>query len=187
MQAQDEPVAAATRLGSGSFATVFVLRGGRLAHKVVTHHDRSKELRSEYDALEVIYQKCNSDSFFCVPRAIAFYDPATKVLISNLPSPGNIGRIRSIRPVLTPVDFAPFTSHNAVYSMDRVEAIPTRIADRIKTMFYPPAFSTMASPSLCRLYFGKDEAASRFLNSANFPIYHSRYESLRKELPSLDT
>ncbi|KAK7027316.1 Class II abasic (AP) endonuclease [Paramarasmius palmivorus] len=62
----DEP-AHPVKLGVGSFAAVFIIRGGPVAYKEVLDFSDAEVLRREYSFLDAIYRECNVDSFFAVP------------------------------------------------------------------------------------------------------------------------
>ena len=63
-------------IGRGSFATVSILSGRSVAFKRVIVRERSVELKpSSIEALRTLYDFCGADSFFGIPRPLAFYDP----------------------------------------------------------------------------------------------------------------
>lgn len=64
------------RLGSGSFASVYMIRGGNIAFKEV-HRPNEDEavLQKEYETLGGLYVICNTDTFFMLPRPYAFCQP----------------------------------------------------------------------------------------------------------------
>lgn len=167
-----------TSIGSGSFATVYSLRGIPFVFKVTHLPDRSDELRAEFHALQTLYTLCTSNSMFAIPRAIAFYDPASKELIKFSPSPA-IGRVRGPRPI---VDSGLFINENfdaPAHIMDRAHVLPTQIRSFIRDSFYNTlARSQNVEPlRTCRLYFGKVLCPSQF-DSINFPIDAARYTFL---------
>lgn len=176
-----------TRIGAGSFATVFVIRGGPEAFKEVARAtaEDTATLRQEFDFLEDIYRKCNGDSFFAIPRGLAFNDPfavSDGFLAHDAPSPASVARRRGVRPVVTAGVMAAFS--RPAYAMDRVYALPYDAGKVIARLFFPPTIKD--SPALCRLYFGKDFSnakASRFINTQNFPLDASRYMQLRAAFP----
>ena len=73
-----DEVGSPVRLGAGSFATVYVISGGLVAFKEISHIDNTEKLRQEYEILDNIYLRCNTDSFFAIPRALAFFNPLTE-------------------------------------------------------------------------------------------------------------
>ena len=58
-----DEVATPFKIGSGSFAAVFVVRGGPLAFKIVHAPEHHETLRKEYEALIHLYRTCNKTSF----------------------------------------------------------------------------------------------------------------------------
>ena len=62
-------------IGRGSFASVSILSGRPVAFKHVIVRERSGELKTEFEVLRALYDICDTDSFFGVPRPLAFYDP----------------------------------------------------------------------------------------------------------------
>jgi len=152
------------RIRVGNFAIVYVISGGLIAFKEVSHTDNSEELRWECNALCNIYLQCNTDSFFTIPRAFAF------TLCYNWPH-------RTARPLVTPDLGACF--QQTTYAMDRVHALPTNVRRHLAERYFPPNVSR--GPTLCRLYFGKDytgAAPSRFFNTNNFPLDETRFTQL---------
>src|SRR5438445_10534403 len=95
-------VGAPVRLGAGSFATVYVISGGVIALKEVSHIDNAEKIRQEYDILDKIYRQCNTDSFFAIPRALGFFNPLTGDFSTTAPSPPSTPRVRATRPLVTP-------------------------------------------------------------------------------------
>jgi hypothetical protein len=79
----DEP-AAPVRIGSGSFGSTYVVRGGPLAFKIAHFRKQHETLKQEYEALRYLFVVCNADSFFGVPKPLAFHDSEHKVLLANL-------------------------------------------------------------------------------------------------------
>jgi hypothetical protein len=182
-------------IGRGSFATVSILSGRPVAFKHVIFTSRTPELKTEFETLRVLYDFCNTDSFFAIPRPLAYYDPelSSTSFVSPEGSPVSKGRSRARRPLVNEDDFKALKLDSAAYAMDQVLPLPLSTALKIRTLFYPPGASDAAIPSLCRLYFGKalDARPSRFFNSANFPLDVSRYRQLLdaakgNDYPSLD-
>src|ERR1700722_9096123 len=62
-------------IGRGSFASVSILSGRPVAFKHVIVRERSIELKTEFEVLCSLYDLCDTDSFFGIPRPLAFYDP----------------------------------------------------------------------------------------------------------------
>ncbi|KAF8223692.1 hypothetical protein L208DRAFT_1445244 [Tricholoma matsutake] len=181
-------------IGRGSFATVSILSGRPVAFKHVIFTSRTPELKTEFETLRALYDFCNTDSFFAIPRPLAYYDPElSSSFVSPEGSPVSKGRSRARRPLVTEVDFKALKLDSAAYAMDQVLPLPLSTALKIRMLFYPPGAGDAAIPSLCRLYFGKalDARPSRFFNSANFPLDVSRYRQLLDtakgdDYPSLD-
>jgi hypothetical protein len=165
------------RLGAGSFATVYVISGGLIAFKEVSHIDNAEEIRQEYDTLDNIYLQCNTDSFFVVPRAFAFFNPLTEDFATTAPSLPSANRFRTGRPLVTPDVMAYF--QQPTYAMDRVHALPINVRRHLAGRYFPSQASD--GPALCRLYFGRDYTGatpSRFVNTVNFPLDEARYSQM---------
>lgn len=176
-------------IGRGSFATVSILSGRPVAFKHDVFLDRTPELNAEFKALRYIYDSCNTDSFFAIPRPLAYYDPAVATsFVSPDRSPITSGRPRAHRPLVTEDDFKALKLDTAAYAMDQVLPLPLSTAFLIRKLFYPPGQDNAPVPSLCRLYFGKvidvtssGGRPSRFFNSANFPLDVSRYRRMQED------
>jgi hypothetical protein len=197
MSSQDiNPEWKLVRIGRGSFATVWILSGRPVAFKQVIFTERTPELKTEFETLRALYDLCDTDSFFVIPRPLAYYDPElSSSFVSPEGAPVSKGRSRARRrPWVTEDDFKALNLDGAAYAMDQVLPLPLSTALEIRTLFYPPGAGDAVVPSLCRLYFGKALDArrpSRFFNSANFPLDVSRYRQLLDsargdDLPSLD-
>ncbi|KAF8903877.1 hypothetical protein CPB84DRAFT_1773605 [Gymnopilus junonius] len=169
------------RIGSGSFATVFASPGRPLVFKVAHVVENTPQVEKEFNSLHSVYNLCNSDSIFAIPRALAFYDPQTENLLFFPPSPGR-GRLRDARRPFNFEFFAGLPSR-ACYVMDRASPLPLRIAQVVLAKFYSDRAraSDAPVPLMCRLYFGKELRPSAFVNSNNFPIDVTRYDALRLE------
>jgi hypothetical protein len=175
-------------IGRGSFATASILSGRPVAFKHVIFSDRTPELKAEFEALRCIYDSCDTDSFFAIPRPLAYYDPAVSTsFVSPDSSPISKGWSRARRPLVSEDDFKALKLDSAAYAMDQVLPLPLSTALLIRRLFYPPGQDIATVPSLCRLYFGKviDTTSpggrpSRFFNSANFPLDVSRYRHMRE-------
>ena len=174
-------------IGRGSFATISILSGRPVAFKHVTVRERSVELKTEFEVLRSLYGFCDTDSFFGVPRPLAFYDPhrPTSFLSASGSPPSESRRRRPLRPLVSEGDFKLLELDTAAYAMDQVLPIPLSTAKTIRTLFYPPNMPKALNPTLCRLYFGKvikelgpGGRPNRFFNSANFPLDASRYRKL---------
>ncbi|KAK0215729.1 hypothetical protein IW262DRAFT_1277817 [Armillaria fumosa] len=63
------------QIGRGSFADVYVLVASRVAFKQVQYESNAPQLSTEFEALEHVYATCSSDSFFRLPRPLAYSDP----------------------------------------------------------------------------------------------------------------
>ena len=173
-------------IGRGSFASVSILSGRPVAFKHVIVRERSGELKTEFEVLRSLYDFCDSDSFFGVPRPLAFYDPhkSTSFLSAGC-SPPSESRRRPPRSLVSEDDFKLLELDTAAYAMDQVLPLPLSTAKTIRTLFYPQNMSKALDTTLCRLYFGKvikelgpDGCPNRFFNSANFPLDVSRYRKL---------
>lgn len=167
------------RLGSGSFASVYMIRGGTVAFKEVHQsHGEETALLQEYTTLERLYSTCDSDSFFMLPRPYAYCDPKD-------PSPSRVSRVRAAGrdgPIVGTASFRPFTK--PTYAMQRVHSLPLPLAKIISNMYFPKEQQQQhISPTICRLYFGKvlPQRPGRFFNSANFPLDAARYSAICQE------
>jgi hypothetical protein len=176
----------AVPIGRGSFATVSILSGRPVAFKHVTVQERSVELKTEFQVHRASYDFCGTDSFFGIPRPLAFYDPhrATSFL-SVGGSPPSESRRRPHRSLVSEGDFKLLELDTTAYAMDQVLPIPLLTAKRIRTLFYPQNTPNASDPTLCRLYFGKvimelgpGRRPNRFFNSANFLLDVSRHRKL---------
>lgn len=178
-------VGAPVRLGAGSFATVYVISGGLIAFKEVSHIDNAEKLRQEYDILDKIYRHCDTDSFFAIPRALGFFNPLTGDFSTTAPSPPCTPRVRPpTRPLVTAGVMAHF--RHPTYAMDRVHALPIDGRRHLAKRYFPLELSD--GPALCRLYFGRDYTGappSRFVNTLNFPLDEPRYTQLATLFQSL--
>lgn len=179
----EEPQLSLQRLGAGSFATVYVVSGTRAAYKQTHGANEGGMLLNEYFALDKIYNMCNHDSFFSIPRALGFYDPSSNRSITHTAS--STRRRRHPRPMIQPDSFTSFSS--PVYAMDRIFHLPKAFAKNIAREFYPEQHQQQQpGPRLCRLYLGKVIGPSRFFNSENFPLDPVRYRRLQ-QLQELST
>ena len=183
----DEP--SLVKIGAGGFATVYVVRGGPIAYKQVAHVSdaQAQILRHEYDILQEVYLRCNTDSFFAIPRAFAYNDPDQNSggFVSSLPSLSSSARRHLAHPIVTLNIMTPFP--RATYAMDRVHALPYD-AGMIISKKYLPESLRRNTVSLCRLYFGKNYTngpPSRFFNTSNFPLDEQRYVNLFESFPEL--
>ncbi|KIM47499.1 hypothetical protein M413DRAFT_6825 [Hebeloma cylindrosporum] len=177
-------------IGMGSFATAFILAGRPVAFKNVISSGRTPELKAEFEALRHFYDVCNDDSFFALPRPLAYYDPAVPTsFVSADVSPIPKGRSRR-HALVYEGDFKALELDRAAYAMDQVLPIPLSIARNIRKLFYPEGQEKATVPCLCRLYFGKEIETtplggrpSRFFNSSNFPLDVSRYTRIMEAAP----
>ena len=175
-------------IGRGSFATVSILSGRPVAFKHVIFSGRTPELKAEFEALSSIYGSCSTDSFFEIPRPLAYYDPAVPTsFVSPGGSPILKGWSRARHPSVAEDDFKALKLDSAAYAMVQVLPLPLSTALLIRKLFYPPGQDMATLPSLCRLYFGKvietdspDGRPSRFFNSANFPLDVPRYRRMQE-------
>ncbi|TCD63580.1 hypothetical protein EIP91_005219 [Steccherinum ochraceum] len=183
----DEPPV--VKIGAGSFATVYVVRGGPIAYKQVAQDSDAQDLHREYDFLITIYTECTTDSFFAIPRALACNDPAAKNdgFVSTCPVPSSYARRRPNRLGLfmTPSLMAPFD--RATYAMDRVHALPYGASKSIVRAYFPRSLQD-ATIALCRLYFGKvypKTPLPKFVSTNNFPLDEQRYTKLFEDFSHL--
>lgn len=167
-----------SRIGAGSFATVFAAPGYPVAFKVVHVQEHTAQILAEYEALYLVYRLCHSDTVFAIPRALAFYDPETDDLRYHPPSP-KVGRPRQPRQAPNRAMFDGLPAR-ACYVMDRVGPLPRHLGKLIRSSMYPAktVLSETSIPLLCRLYFGKALRPSPFVNTSNFPIDVARYRLL---------
>jgi hypothetical protein len=169
-----------TRIGAGSFATIYASPGRAAAFKVVHAQEHADQIEKEFNALHELYNQCNSNSIFAIPRAMAFYNPGTGKLLFFPPSPGVV-RSREPRVTVHSEDFAGLPKRVS-YLMDRAAPLPHIIGKFIRTSFYnDKARSTVPPPLMCRLYFGKELRPSVFVNPNNFPIDVARYKAMQTQ------
>ncbi|KZT19826.1 hypothetical protein NEOLEDRAFT_1077142 [Neolentinus lepideus HHB14362 ss-1] len=84
------------RIGSGSFGNIYLIGdGSAVAYKEVQRPSDAAVLHDEFATLEKIYSCCDMDSFFVIPRALAFSDPSTSRFHEAPPGPT---RRRPLRP-----------------------------------------------------------------------------------------
>jgi hypothetical protein len=154
--------------------------------KVVHAHGGHDTLKKEYEAIGYLYTACNTDSFFRIPKPLAFYDADHEIFLATASSPVSfrsprIAHRRSA--VINASFFDVLCNKNPVYAMGRVFALPGFVGRPICSQFMPDAITT--GPNLCRLYFGKTFNQSkefRFVNTNNFLLDVQRYEWLRATL-----
>ncbi|CAA7267110.1 unnamed protein product [Cyclocybe aegerita] len=180
----DNPVC----IGRGSFAGVYLVSAKLWVFKVVQNAQDAAAISHEYDACRTLFQCCNNNSFFAVPRALALNVPriddtcATFLMPPQL-SPRLQASRRPIRHIVREGEFSPFDK--AAYALDRVHDLPTGVKAYLRQCYFPS--SVTVGPSLCRLYFGKEVPIStqppRFINSQNFPLDVRRYEALFEKFP----
>ena len=143
-------------IGRGSFATVSVLLGRPVAFKHVIVSSHAPQLKAEFEAICSVYDFCNTDSLFAIPRPFAHYDPGVgSASFVYHASSLSTGRSRAPRPMVSEPDFKALNLETAAYAMDQVLPIPLSAAQTIRRLFYPPGQEAARVPSLCRLYFGK--------------------------------
>jgi hypothetical protein len=85
----------------GKLASVSILSGPPVAFKHVTVRERSGELTTEFEVLRSLYNFCDTESFFGVPRPLALYDPhkSTSFISAGGSAPSESRR----RPLRSPV------------------------------------------------------------------------------------
>ena len=112
-------------IGRGSFATVSIFSGRPVAFKHVIFNSRTPELKTEFETLRALYNFCNTDSFFAIPRPLAYYDPElSSSFVSPEGSPVSNWRSRARRSLVTEVDFKALKLDSAAYAMDQVSPSP---------------------------------------------------------------
>lgn len=170
-----------SRIGTGSFATVFAAPAYPVVFKVVHVQEHTAQILAEYEVLDCVYGLCNSDSIFALPRALAFYDPETDDLRYHPPSP-NVGRPRRPRQAPNRAMFDGLPAR-ACYVMDRVGPLPRHLGKLIRSSMYPAKMVLPETPILllCRLYLG-ELRPSPFVKTSNFPIDVASYGLLLDNL-----
>ncbi|TFK61448.1 hypothetical protein BDN72DRAFT_849677 [Pluteus cervinus] len=171
------------RIGAGSFGAIYVPSGRQGAIKVAHKVEDSEIVKQEFNALEELFALCERDSLFQFPRPIAYHNPMIpESVVSHLFFSGiQHGRRQS---GFDPADYlSGLDVQSAVYIMDRLPILPNKPAHRIRQLFFPE--KSDAHPKLLRLYFGKvfpppSEKASKFFNSANFPLDVARYNTFKE-------
>ena len=161
-------VSAFSRLGAGSFATVFVneCRGGAVVKQVKDPADGDL-LDKEHGDLQRLHRDCTdcTDAFFDLPRPFGFYsDYWTFARQAGIPRTVDLG--------LPP---------HAMYVMQRVWPVSTSLTERIRALFFPPDVRDLpVAPFLARLYLGRatSRATSRFFCAENFALDAERVEQL---------
>lgn len=164
-----------TRIGAGSFASVYVYRGSPLAFKEVADGDDAAILRKEYHTLGDIYRdwELNPKPLFSLPKPYAIYAPTSNGFSSQ-----------SCSAIVTQGIMQHF--QRATYAMDRVNAVPLDLGMFIAQTWFPPQYNRHP-PALCRLYLGKDYSEApvpRFINTNNFPLDEYRYNILDQNSPN---
>ena len=76
-----------TRIGSGSFATVYASPGRAIVFKVAHLQEHAAQIEDEFHSLQSVYVLCNPGSIFAAPGALACYDPQTQNLLFSPASP----------------------------------------------------------------------------------------------------
>ncbi|KAI6101439.1 hypothetical protein EDD16DRAFT_1650482 [Pisolithus croceorrhizus] len=188
-------------IGRGSFASVSVLTGRPVAfkHVIVPAKEKKQELLKEFDTLRRIYDSCNGNSFFAIPRPFAFYDPDNPESFRTVNGFPRFDRRRgTVPPFITQNNFKLMHLETAAYAMDHVQPLPLEFAYLVRSLFYPEHAGDAPNPSLCRIYFGKvisevgrGGRPNRFFNSANFPLDVARYRRILEnscagEYPSVE-
>ena len=77
-----DEVATPFKIGAGSFAAVFVTRGGPLAFNIA-HAPDHETLKKEYQALVHLYSTCNKT--FRIPKPVAFHNSQYNILLAAGP------------------------------------------------------------------------------------------------------
>jgi hypothetical protein len=157
------------RLGSGSFATVFVGEGrGCVVLKQVHDPTRNAELDKEHADLRLLHEVCcGSDALFVFPRPFGFYrDYLGFARETGTEDPGPSAPSGQLH------------SSHALYVMQRMWPVPLGVAGRIRDEFFPEG--QKVAPFLARLYLGRARSSgrSRFFCAENFPLDAERIERL---------
>ena len=166
------------RLGAGSFATVYACPAwAAVAVKQGSDPSRAPDLQREYDVLcrlcalsATLADVQPHGHLFSLPRGLSFYD-SFAALAESKDIKGDAATARM--------------GPGAVYLMERVWPVPPKLAGRIRTAFFPPAFKQDTTPFVCRLYLGGREqpaaaadAAPGFFHAMNFPLTPDRLSAL---------
>ncbi|PBK84187.1 hypothetical protein ARMGADRAFT_613136 [Armillaria gallica] len=121
----------------GTFASVYVILASLVAFKEVLSEADAPQLQVECDTwtLAQIYESCHSNSFFSLPRPLAYNAPRDSHSFCRLaqsPSrPVRTGLTRRLRP-LRVVGLGSFTAfERPAFAMERIRALPTEISVRI--------------------------------------------------------
>ena len=174
-----------TRIGAGSFATVYASPGRPIAIKVAHAPDHAAQVEWEFTSLQAVLAATHNkpDALFMVPRPLAYYDPQTDTLLfppSVQHTTGQIRRRLAPHPRPFNPEFFADLPPRPCYVMDRAAPLPRHIARRVRAHFYPRIASVQVPPPLiCRLYFGTELRPSTFVSPANFPLDAARYDLLR--------
>ncbi|CAA7271450.1 unnamed protein product [Cyclocybe aegerita] len=172
-------------IGRGSFAEIYFVSAKLWVFKVVQNPQNADALVREYDACHSLYYRCNNDSFFAIPRALALNVPqgASPAFRMPPPSPPRQPSRRAPRQIVVEDEFDPFD--RAAYALDRVHDLPSAAKAYLRQSYFPQGVNI--GPSLCRLYFGKEiplqSKPPRFINSQNFPLDARRYQALYELFP----
>ncbi|KAK0438305.1 hypothetical protein EV421DRAFT_1972189 [Armillaria borealis] len=166
-------------IGSGSFGSVYIVLASLVAFKEVQLDSNAAQLQAELRPLNKSTKLAVPTCFFsasptCVQRCSEF-----RALAYHSPRTGGL------RPLVASASFAAFK--RPVYAMDRVQALSTEVAARIRSQFYP-AGAPAKGPFLFRLYFGKDyteSRPSRFINTSHFFLDVTRYRQLASSKKAL--
>ncbi|SJL14557.1 uncharacterized protein ARMOST_18020 [Armillaria ostoyae] len=180
-------------IGRGSFASVYVILASLVAFKEVQLEADAPQLQAECDTLAQIYESCHSNSFFSLPRPLAYNDPrdshSFRRLVQSPSCPVKTGLTRRLRPlrVVALGSFAAF--ERPAFAMERIYALPTEVSARIREQFYP-ADAPDKGPSLLRLFFGSDFANSdvtgTFLDVTRYRQLASSEEGIADDLPDAE-
>ena len=90
------------RLDAGSFAAAYVISGGLIAFKEVSHIGDAEKPRQEYDTLNEIYLQRGADVLVAVPHALRCFNPLTEKFSAVMPNASPANRLRITRPLITP-------------------------------------------------------------------------------------
>ena len=89
-------------IGRGSFASVSILTGRPVAFQQVLFPEQALELKAEFEIICKLYDLCDSDSFFAIPRPLAFLDPLLpNSYVSPTVTPLQQGQRRAVRPLVS--------------------------------------------------------------------------------------
>ncbi|KAK0234468.1 hypothetical protein EDD85DRAFT_83962 [Armillaria nabsnona] len=171
-------------IGRGSFTSVYVILASLVAFKEVQSEADAPQLQAECDTPAQIYESCHLNSFFSLPRLLAYNGPRDSHSFRNLaqsPSrPVRTGLTRRLRPlrVVALGSFAAF--ERPAFAMERIHSLHTEVSARIREQFYP-ASAPDKGPSLLRLLF-----TGTFLDVTRYRQLANSEEGIADGLPGAE-